>query len=79
VKFGGSPIAILVQPDLQLVISNLKVFHAVYFATLIAHVPLVARLPFQLLVANAFYFVMHFTGLKFMQYLLKYGKSKFVK
>ena len=33
------------------------------------------KLPFKFEVANALCFVMHFTGLKSMQYLLKYGKS----
>jgi len=37
------------------------------------------RLPLQISVANALYFVMHFTGLKYMKYLLKYGKLKFEK
>ena len=30
-------------------------------------------------VANASYFAMHFTELNFIQYLLKYAKSKFEK
>ena len=37
------------------------------------------KLLFKYVVANASYFVMHFTTLNFTRYLLKYVKSKFKK